>query len=120
MQLEYDFEQLPLVVQDGARALYCDGSVIVMFDIEGEWYLDRVALDADRDRPDPRFTQYERTFTFLPEDSSFEKLVHGALIAQRSETIEERVAEQLMEEGYQLRSMRQQHSTLHYGGSGVL
>lgn len=50
-QLEYAFEELPLIVQDGFEAGLVNGEAEISFHADGEFFVGRIWLDGHRRRP---------------------------------------------------------------------
>ena len=51
-EIEYEFSELPLIVEGAFEAALINGSAIIRYeDVDGEWSVSEIALDGSRLRP---------------------------------------------------------------------
>lgn len=112
--LSYEFEELPLIVDDGYRAGLVNGRADITFFEDGEWHIDSIYLDGNKPLYfDGKYVRTAEKTVEIEDQKSWLYLTIWDRLQSRPyrESIQDQVCAELDEAGVHARSDREEHST---------
>ena|SRR3990167_2342636 len=118
MTLTYDFEELPLIIENGFHAGLVSGSAEISFYNDGEWHVRTIYLGGYKKLPSG---QYERRKIEIDNSYASIRLAIWSELTNGNfkDSVSDAVQEALAEEGIVQRTEYQEHSTLNRAMQGV-
>jgi hypothetical protein len=117
--LEFEFSEVPLLIEDGFAAGLVSGKANVSFDDEGNWYVHEIYLDGFKNVAG-KFEQRPVEVEQFGSNRNLYLSIWGELTdGSYKQAVSDAVQVALEEEGISPRSDYSEHSTMHHAFQGV-
>lgn len=118
--LEFEFSEVPLLIEDGFAAGLVSGKANVSFWEDGEYFVDEIFLDGYRKGADGKFQQRYVEVEQVGSTKNLYLSIWGELTdGSYKQAVSDAVQVALEEEGISPRSDYSEHSTMHHAFQGI-